>query len=95
MPFEAVHTGGIEYREDLREKYDLSVPDSIENLEAYLKGIQEKDPSQGLLAQNPQGILAYEDDPVVGIEADMVSVCKMADPTKVEDYWFSDEFVGI
>ena len=26
---------GIEYREDLREKYDLPVPDSIENLEAY------------------------------------------------------------
>lgn len=44
------------------------MPDSIENLEAYLKGIQEKDPSQGLITQNPQGILAYEDDPVVGIE---------------------------
>lgn len=85
--------GGIEYREDLREKYDLPVPDSIENLEAYLKGIQEKDPSQGLLAQNPQGILAYEDDPVVGIESGYGQRVKMADPTKVEDYWFSDEFV--
>ena len=84
---------GIEYREDLREKYDLPVPDSIENLEAYLKGIQEKDPSQGLLAQNPQGILAYEDDPVVGIESGYGQRVKMADPTKVEDYWFSDEFV--
>ena len=85
--------GGIEYREDLREKYDLPVPDSIENLEAYLKGIQEKDPSQGLLAQNPQGILAYEDDPIVGIESGYGQRVKMADPTKVEDYWFSDEFV--
>ena len=84
---------GIEYREDLREKYDLPVPDSIENLEAYLKGIQEKDPSQGLLAQNPQGILAYEDDPVVGIESGYGQRVKMADPMKVEDYWFSDEFV--
>lgn len=85
---------GIEYREDLREKYDLPVPDSIENLEAYLKGIQEKDPSQGLITQNPQGILAYEDDPVVGIgDSGYGQRVKMADPTKVEDYWFSDEFV--
>ena len=40
---------GVKYREDLRVKYDLPVPDSVENLEAYLLGIQENDPSQGLL----------------------------------------------
>ena len=40
---------GILYREDLRKKYDLPKPDSLENIEAYLLGIKENDPSQGLL----------------------------------------------
>ena len=35
---------GILYREDLRKKYDLPVPDSLENMEAYLAGIKEKEP---------------------------------------------------
>ncbi|MBQ7658313.1 MAG: hypothetical protein IJS16_04950, partial [Butyrivibrio sp.] len=40
---------GVKYREDLRAKYDLPVPDSLENLEAYLLGIKENEPNQGLL----------------------------------------------
>ncbi len=42
-------SNGIKYREDLRVKYDLPVPDSLENLEAYLLGIKENEPSQGIL----------------------------------------------
>ena len=82
---------GIEYREDLREKYDLPVPDSIENLEAYLKGIQENEPEQGLIAQNPNGILAYQD---VDVAVDAYGLrARVDNPTELEDYWFSDAFV--
>lgn len=83
---------GIEYREDLREKYDLPVPDSIENLEAYLKGIQENDPSQGLIAQAPSGIFAYRNTDYA-TSSGYGQFVKIGTPTQVEDYWFSDQFV--
>lgn len=37
-------TDGIVYREDLRKKYNLPVPDSLENLEAYLDGVKKNEP---------------------------------------------------
>lgn len=40
---------GIMYREDLREKYNLPVPDSFENLEAYLMGVRENAPDQSIM----------------------------------------------
>ena len=82
--------GGIEYREDLREKYDLPVPDSFENLKAYLLGIQQNDSSQGLLA-NSAGILAYNDANVVGGAYGLKTY--MDNLSAPEDYWFSDQFV--
>lgn len=36
--------GGIIYREDLRKQFNLPVPDSIENMTAYQKGIKENCP---------------------------------------------------
>ena len=36
---------GIKYREDLRAKYDLPYPTTLENIEAYLKGIKDADPA--------------------------------------------------
>lgn len=45
-------TYGISYREDLRKKYDLPVPDSMENLEAYMAGVKENEPDMQIL--NPQ-----------------------------------------
>jgi putative aldouronate transport system substrate-binding protein len=36
--------GNLVYREDLRKKYELPVPDSIENIEAYLQGIKDNEP---------------------------------------------------
>lgn len=82
--------GGIEYREDLREKYDLPVPDSFENLKAYLLGIQQNDSSQGLLA-NSAGILAYNDANVVGGAYGLKTY--MDNLSAPEEYWFSDQFV--
>jgi putative aldouronate transport system substrate-binding protein len=37
-------TGGIAYREDLRAKYELPIPDSIEKLETYMEGIKQNEP---------------------------------------------------
>lgn len=82
--------GGIEYREDLREKYDLPVPDSLENLKAYLLGIQQNDSSQGLLASSAS-ILAYNDTDVA--TSAYGQKVHMDDLSVVEDYWFSDQFV--
>lgn len=36
---------GIMYRNDLRKKYNLPVPDSLENLEKYLDGIKANEPT--------------------------------------------------
>lgn len=36
--------GGIIYREDLRKKYDLPIPDSIENMTIYQQGIKDNCP---------------------------------------------------
>uniref|UniRef100_UPI00403F6417 ABC transporter substrate-binding protein n=1 Tax=Paenibacillus sp. FSL k6-2145 TaxID=2976834 RepID=UPI00403F6417 len=38
-------TEGIAYREDLREKYNLPKPESLETLEAYLEGIKANEPN--------------------------------------------------
>lgn len=82
---------GFEYREDLREKYDLPVPDSIENMEAYLKGIQENDPNQPLLANDITGALAAKYS-TRAVESYGQTV-EIATPRQVDDYWFSDDFV--
>ncbi|HZJ58011.1 MAG TPA: extracellular solute-binding protein, partial [Clostridia bacterium] len=39
------NSGGITYREDLRKKHDLPLPDSIENIEAYFEGIKQNEPT--------------------------------------------------
>jgi len=39
---------GVIYREDLRQKYGLPLPDSLENIEAYFSGIHAAEASQNL-----------------------------------------------
>lgn len=96
---------GVKYREDLRVKYDLPVPDSVENMEAYLLGIKENDPSQGLLTvttEESQGFLTGFDAawifnfkyPWVNANGLPYGLAANYDtPTDVYDYWFSDDFV--
>lgn len=42
---------GIAYREDLRKKYDLPEPNSLENIEAYLEGVKINEPSLTLTSE--------------------------------------------
>ncbi len=96
---------GVKYREDLRAKYDLPVPDSIENLEAYLLGIKENDPSQGLLTvttEESQGlktgfdaawVLNFMYNWVANNGLDYGLAATYDAPSDVYDYWYSDDFV--
>ena len=98
-------SNGVKYREDLRAKYNLPVPDSLENLEVYLMGIKENEPNQPLLAvttEESQGFKTAFDAawalnfkyPWVNINGlDYGLTANYDTPTDVYDYWFSDDFV--
>lgn len=97
---------GIKYREDLRAKYDLPYPTTLENVEAYLKGIQENEPEQGLL--RPTGtesasslqigfdtayLLAAKYPWVYNLGMPYGLTANYDTPADVYDYWFSEDFV--
>ncbi len=96
---------GVKYREDLRAKYNLPVPDSLENLEAYLLGIQENEPNQGLLTvttEESQGLktgfdaawaLNFKYPWVANNGLDYGLAANYDSPADVYDYWYSDDFV--
>lgn len=98
-------SGGLAYREDLREKYDLPIPNSVENIEAYLLGIKENEPDQGLTAGIPYSNSASYGFScatlVLGLNHSWVNPFGLAygltanydTPSEVYDYWWSDEFV--
>ena len=96
---------GIKYREDLRAKYDLPYPTTLENIEAYLNGIKAADPSQGLLRPtNTESASSL----IIGFDTAYLLADKYAwvapfgmpyglaadydTPADVYDYWFSDDF---
>lgn len=97
-------SAGIKYREDLREKYDLPVPDSIENLEAYLLGIQANDPNQGLLTpttEESQGFsTAFDAAWIFNIKYPWAGtnggnyglVINNDNPSEMCEYWWSEDF---
>jgi putative aldouronate transport system substrate-binding protein len=92
---------GIRYREDLRKKYNLPVPDSIENFEAYIKGIQDNEPDQGLLSP-----ITIANNYMHAFYMDMIFGLKYSwgkqnyglvsdynnNPAEMVDYWRSDDF---
>lgn len=96
---------GIKYREDLRKQYDLPVPDSIENAEAYFLGIKENMPNQGILtvtAEESQGMkTAFDAAWILNLKYPWVTTngldyglaANYDTPSDVYDYWFSDDFV--
>lgn len=49
------NNGGIIYREDLRKKYNLPVPDSVDNIEAYLQGIKDNEPT--MMPTSDRGVM--------------------------------------
>lgn len=94
--------GGVMYREDLRAKYNLPVPDSLENIEAYAAGIKQNEPNQqifgdavttgnfGILYGTPSVFASkygwVYPDPVYGIVADYNN------PSQSYNYWNSQDF---
>ena len=97
---------GIKYREDLRAKYDLPYPNSIENIEAFLKGIQAKEPDQPLLRPtNTEAAtslaIGFDTAYLLAVKYPWVAPIGMPygltanydTPSEVYDYWFSDDFV--
>lgn len=99
-------SNGVSYREDLRAKYDLPVPDSLENLEAFLKGVQENDPSHPLLLPAPgdtdmgmqsgfRGAWVFNFKyPWVGIGGLEYGLASNYDtPAEIYDYWYSQDFI--
>lgn len=96
---------GIKYREDLREKYNLPVPDSIEDMETFFMGIKEKDPSQTILTSTTlesTGLqTAFDAVQVFNVKYNWVSnnglqyglAANYDTPSEVYDYWYSEEFV--
>ena len=98
-------SNGFKYREDLRQKYDLPVPNSLENAEAYFLGIKENDPSQGILTvttEESQGLdVAFDAAWVLSFKYPWVTpkglpyglAADYNTPNDVYDYWFSDDFV--
>ncbi|MGB4659704.1 MAG: DUF3502 domain-containing protein [Mobilitalea sp.] len=99
-------SNGIKYREDLRVKYDLPIPNTLENLEAYLTGIQANEPEQGLLtvtAEESTGLqVAFDAANVFNMKYDWVTNNAMPyglaanynTPSEVYDYWYSEDFVN-
>ncbi len=99
-------SAGITYREDLREQYDLPVPNSIENIEAYLLGIKENMPDQGLLlpttGESTGFQTAFDAFWVTSIQYPWVFqngleyglTANIDSPSAVYDYWMSEEFVA-
>lgn len=98
-------TKGVLYRKDLCDKHGLPVPDSVENVEAYLLGIKEHEPDMSLYQvfneQNPSGepfpahtLLMNFRYPMVNEEFSSYGlVADYNKPAELFDYWGSDEFV--
>lgn len=101
VPLNALNytSNGISYREDLRKKYDLPRPDSLENAEAYFKGILENEPNQKILAEGDASYvfnLKYPSVTYMNFTRGALEYGLMADyndPTKVIDYWNSQNFI--
>lgn len=96
-------SNGISYREDLRVKYDLPVPNSIENLETYLLGIKENEPSMQLLQPAASDALdvAFDAVQILNLKYPWVTMnglpyglaADYSTPSDVYEYWNSEDFV--
>lgn len=96
---------GITYREDLRAKYDLPVPDSFENIEKFFQGIKDNEPEQPILRvtnEESQNLtIAFDTAQLLNLKYPWVQnnglnyglAANYETPSEVYDYWFSDDFV--
>ncbi|QGQ98175.1 extracellular solute-binding protein [Paenibacillus psychroresistens] len=95
--FKEYVTTGFVYRDDLREKYNLPVPTSLETFEAYLEGIKKNVPTLTPLGVNSNvresisdTVKNITDDPVGGPLPYGVGI-KYKTPSEVTSYWGSEE----
>ncbi|MDR3120771.1 MAG: DUF3502 domain-containing protein [Clostridiales bacterium] len=96
---------GIDYREDLRVKYNLPRPDSIENAEAYFLGIKQNEPDQPILrvtTEESQGLSqAFDAASILNIKYPWSMTNGLpyglssdySTPTQISDYWNSQDFI--
>lgn len=92
---------GLRYREDLRKKYNLPVPNTIENFEAYISGIQKNEPDQGLLSPitiSNNYMSAFYMNSIFDLKysraiSNYGLTASYESPAEVTDYWRSPEFV--
>ncbi len=93
---------GIMYREDLREKYNLPVPDSFADLEAYLIGVKKNNPAQSIMKPSVNtASFSYSFSATMAFQAKYAWVQSGAPyglaagynaPSKLFNYWASDDF---
>lgn len=94
---------GFAYREDLRKKYDLPEPNSLENIEAYLEGVSQNEPSLTLTSEQASDngfgpyFSAYE---VLNIKYKWIDLNmpyglngEYDSPSELKPYWGSSEFI--
>lgn len=94
---------GFAYREDLRKKYDLPEPNSLENIEAYLEGVSKNEPSLLLTSEQASDngfgpyFSAYE---VLNIKYKWIDLNMpygltgdYDKPTEIREYWGSQDFI--
>ena len=93
---------GVSYREDLRAKYDLPVPDSLENLEAYYQGIKDNMPDQPIMrptAEESTGLnFAFDMWNVFGFKYATVQSlyglqAYLDNPDELVEYWKTQDFI--
>lgn len=92
---------GIRYREDLRKKYDLPIPNTLENFESYISGIKNNEPNQGLLSPitiSNNYMNAFYTNMIFGLKygwgiANYGLTADYETPSQMTDYWRSADFV--
>lgn len=96
---------GILYRQDLCDKYNLPVPNSVENIEAYLLGVKENEPEMRLYAsnveQNASGETFAPHTLLMDLRWGLVNeefsayglVAEYDNPSELIPYWGSEEFI--
>lgn len=85
-------SSGLIYREDLRKKYNLPVPDTFKNCEAYMLGIKKNMPSQMVTDDEGSNYLNFKDQ-----DADCGSYGMQFDyynPSEVSQYWGTEKFIS-
>ena len=88
-------TQGIAYRDDLRVKHNLPVPDSVEHFEAYLDGIKANEPDMiPIGVRNTLPILDLKYEPVAQVEDQGFPYglyIPYDNPRAIQNYWGTPE----